>query len=74
MATRNCSQAPLNGQELFKSALRLCQQGTSTRSHIRLSPFGSLLFYVQDQQLESMWLPQALTNKTVLSHVKAWFY
>ena len=69
-ATRNTSQAPLNGPALCKVALKQWQQGTPIRRHMRLALFGFLRFCVQEQQFESTWLPQAVTDKDLVTTKK----
>ncbi len=69
-ATRKGSKAPLNVPELCKVALKQWQQGTPIRRHMRLALFGFLRFCVQEQQLESTWLPPPVTDKDIVNTKK----
>ncbi|WP_413684228.1 integrase [Prochlorococcus sp. MIT 1011] len=69
-AMKSRVKTPKNGPALVKVALKQWQEGTTQRRHMRLALYGLLRFLVQEQKLESTWLPPSVTDKDLVTTKK----
>ena len=69
-AMKSRVKTPNNGPALVKVALKQWKEGTTQRRHMRLALYGLLRFLVQEQKLESTWLPPSVTDKDLVTTKK----